>query len=66
MSLTPDRWAIVERLYHAALERPDRDRAAFVAAACAGDRELRREVESVVFHDSADVLRRADDVRSTR
>ena len=44
MTTSPDRWATVERLYHAALTRPIEERAAYVAEACAGDEELRREV----------------------
>jgi serine/threonine protein kinase len=58
MALSPHRWDAVERLYHAALARPVSDRAAYLADACAGDDELRREVESLLAqHASAeDVL----------
>jgi eukaryotic-like serine/threonine-protein kinase len=48
MAQSPDRWATVERLYHAALMRPAEGRAAFLAEACGGDEELRREVESLL------------------
>jgi serine/threonine protein kinase/Tol biopolymer transport system component len=48
MTTSPDRWATVERLYHAALARPAEARVAFVAEACAGDEELRHEVESLL------------------
>src|SRR5262245_29443471 len=48
MALSPDRWATVERLYHAALERPLEARASFLAEACAGDEELRLEVDSLL------------------
>jgi Tol biopolymer transport system component len=48
MKMAPDRWAQVERLYHAALTRPLQERAAFLAEACAGDEELRREVDSLL------------------
>jgi serine/threonine-protein kinase len=51
--LGPDRWAAVERLYHAALTRPSDERAAYVANACAGDEELRREVESLLAQDAS-------------
>src|SRR5262245_10949322 len=55
MALSPDRWDAVERLFHAALARPVDERAAFLADACAGDEELRREVETLlVEHTSAD------------
>ena len=48
MALSPDQWATVERLYHAALAQPIDARAAFLADACAGDEALRREVESLL------------------
>ncbi len=38
----------IERLYHAALERPESQRGAFLAEACAGDSALRDEVESLL------------------
>ena len=43
-----DRPAHVESLYHAARARTPAERAAFLEAACAGDVELRREVESLL------------------
>ena len=48
MTTGAERWATVERLYHAALARAADGRAAFLAEACAGDEELRREVESLL------------------
>jgi serine/threonine-protein kinase len=51
-SLTPTRWQQIEELYHAALERAPDERAAFLAEACAGDEELRREVESLLRSDA--------------
>src|SRR5262245_29216248 len=44
------RWRRVEELCHAALERDAHDRSAFLAAACGGDVELRREVEALLAH----------------
>ena len=44
--MSEERLREIERLYHAALERRPQQRAAFLAAACAGDEDLRREVES--------------------
>jgi serine/threonine-protein kinase len=38
----------VSELYHAALEQPSDRRAAFLQEGCAGDEELRREVESLL------------------
>jgi eukaryotic-like serine/threonine-protein kinase len=46
--VTPEGWQKIEKLFHAALERTPRERAAFLAEACAGDSELRREVESLL------------------
>jgi serine/threonine protein kinase len=46
-----ERWRQIERLYHAALERETATREAFLAEACAGDEELRREVVSLIAYD---------------
>ena len=43
--MTPERWRQITEVFHGALERDVRDRAAFLADACAGDEGLRREVE---------------------
>src|SRR5687768_1229586 len=43
-----ERWQQIEKLFHAALERTPSERAALLADACAGDEELRREVESLL------------------
>jgi eukaryotic-like serine/threonine-protein kinase len=48
-----DRWALIDRLYHAALERETAARSAFLADACAGDDALRAEVESLLAYESA-------------
>ena len=45
-----DRFAEARDLFLAALERPPDERAAFLQEACAGDEELRREVESLLAH----------------
>ena len=42
------RWRTVESLYHSARERPPEARAAFLSEACAGDEDLRRDVESLL------------------
>jgi eukaryotic-like serine/threonine-protein kinase len=54
--LGPNRWSSVERLYHAALGRPEGTRAAFLFEACAGDDELRREVESLLAQPASAAL----------
>jgi eukaryotic-like serine/threonine-protein kinase len=43
-----ERWAKIDRLLDQAMERPPESRAVFLAAACAGDDELRREIESLL------------------
>jgi TolB-like protein/Flp pilus assembly protein TadD len=49
--MTDSRWARTERLYHAAVELPPRDRAAFVRTEAAGDLELAAEVEALLAYD---------------
>ena len=46
--MSRDRWQKIEEVFHTALERPAEERAAFLDGACAGDRELRSEVESLL------------------
>ena len=46
-----DRLQQVEKLCQAALELEENQRAAFLEKACSGDKELRREVESVLKFD---------------
>ena len=52
--MDPERWRQVEELYHSAVERPQVEREAYLAAACGGDAELRREVESLLAQQSVD------------
>jgi serine/threonine protein kinase/Tol biopolymer transport system component len=51
--MKPERWREIERLYHAALEREESQRAGFLEGACAGDLALRREVASLLAHNEA-------------
>jgi serine/threonine protein kinase/Tol biopolymer transport system component len=46
--MTPERWQEVDRIWHAVLGRPQPERAAAVIELCAGDDDLRREVESLL------------------
>src|SRR5712691_5949602 len=46
----PDRWKRIEQLYNEALERRPEERSSFLAQACRGDEELRREVEGLLDH----------------
>src|SRR5262245_25199578 len=49
--MSTHRWRTLERLYHAALERPAEDRAAFLAEACK-DETLRSEVLALLEQPS--------------
>ncbi len=52
--MTPEQYQRVGQLYHAALDLPRENRSSFLDGACAGDDELRREVESLLrAHDDA-------------
>ena len=50
LSMIPERWRQVEQIYHSTLEREESQRSSFLKEACAGDEELRREVESLLAH----------------
>ncbi len=53
--MTRERWNKIEHLYHAALERKEDQRAAYLKEACTGDDLLYREVQSLLAEaDSAD------------
>jgi serine/threonine protein kinase/tetratricopeptide (TPR) repeat protein len=49
----PDRWARVEKLYHAAAALSQGQRVAFLEESCGDDEELRREVESLLARETA-------------
>ncbi len=49
--MTADRWARIERIYHAALERPVRDRDAFIRKEAGEDAELVAEIEALLAYD---------------
>ena len=53
--MEPDRRNHVSGLYHAALERPPGERAAFLKDACDGDESLRQEIESLLGYEAASV-----------
>ena len=46
--MTPERWSQIERIYHAALERDERQRSLYLQETCQSDEELRKEVESLL------------------
>jgi hypothetical protein len=52
--MKPERWQQIDQVLEAALERDRNEWAAFLDQACAGDEELRREVESLLrAHEQA-------------
>ena len=51
MIMNPDRWRQVADVYEAALEREPAARGPFLAEACRGDSDLRREVESLLAQE---------------
>ena len=46
--MTPERWQQVKQIFQSAIDRPPAERDGFISEACAGDPELRREVESLI------------------
>src|SRR5579864_3167896 len=50
------RFERLEELFHTASEQPPGQREAFLATACVGDAELRREVEALLEHSGEGVL----------
>jgi serine/threonine protein kinase/predicted esterase len=46
-----DRWQLVERIYHSALERKEDERTAYLKGVCAGDDALLHEVESLLLNE---------------
>jgi tetratricopeptide (TPR) repeat protein/predicted Ser/Thr protein kinase len=46
--MEPDRWQLIDRLFHAALEIPEDRRSAFLEESCSNDRALRGEVERLL------------------
>src|SRR5260370_9122360 len=48
--MKPERWGRIESIFHKALEAEESRRAAVLEEFCAGDEDLRREVESLLCH----------------
>jgi serine/threonine protein kinase/tetratricopeptide (TPR) repeat protein len=53
---TPKRWQEIDRIFAEALEREPGARSEFLDEACAGDKQLRAEVESLIAYDVPDSL----------
>ncbi len=52
MTMQPDLWLRVEEVFQQALDLDESRRAEFLASSCAGDDALRKEVESLLAHES--------------
>jgi eukaryotic-like serine/threonine-protein kinase len=68
--MKPERWSKIESIFHKALEADESKRGAVIEESCAGDEELRREVESLLAHhsDSASFIEKpafADQMKSS-
>ena len=50
--MEPERWQEIDRLYQAAVDVPEPDRAAFLDKACGQDDNLRRQVEAMLESDA--------------
>ena len=50
--MTPERYGRVNELFRAASDREPKARREFLAEACAGDNDLRREVEAMLAADA--------------
>src|SRR5215467_4399823 len=50
--MSPERWRRVEQLYHATRGHRPESRGSFLAAACAGDGDLRRDVQVLLDQNS--------------
>lgn len=50
--MRPERWGKVESIFHKALQADESRRSSVIEESCAGDAELRREVESLLAHHS--------------
>ncbi len=52
VTLTPERWQHIARIYELTLDQDPATRDAFLSGACGGDEAMRREVESLLQQDS--------------
>src|SRR5574340_1370125 len=50
-SMSPEQWQTVERIFHEASELTGSEQASYLDRACAGDAELRRQVEVLLAED---------------
>ena len=56
MPLTPERWQQVAAIYEQAVDRDASERDAFLSTACAGDEELRHDVEALLHQEAVPAI----------
>ena len=54
--MTPERWQHIARIYELVVDQDPSIRQTFLSEACAGDEALRREVESLLRHEAAQLV----------
>ncbi|HTF38521.1 MAG TPA: serine/threonine-protein kinase, partial [Blastocatellia bacterium] len=64
--MKPQRWQEIDRIFAAALEHEPAARPEFLDEACAGDEQLRQEVESLLANDIPESLVGADAVNEAK
>src|SRR5437879_3940766 len=47
-NLQPDRWRMIDELFHSAVELPASERGGLLEVACGGDASLRAEIEKLI------------------
>jgi hypothetical protein len=50
--MDPERWMLIERLYHTALERGPGEREAYLRQVCGQDADLLREIEELIAYQA--------------
>jgi eukaryotic-like serine/threonine-protein kinase len=50
---SPERWNLINDIFHRALQRPSAERSAYLVQACGDDSELRSEIESLLANDAS-------------
>lgn len=66
--MTPERWREIETVLQGALDRPPPERAAFLDDACAGDKELKEEANSLIaaYDEAGDFIEQPAIARDAR
>jgi hypothetical protein len=60
--MNAEQWQLVKDIFGTAVETPPVERVSFIVNACAGDDEVRREVEKLLNSFDDEYMRRAGDL----